>query len=80
MQEIKLNDDLTLKVENCTEYDFTDEQIKDAFIKRNPVIYWNDADDYHFLMDFKIFESKNVWFESTRINNELTEICGNLYL
>lgn len=56
-------------------------QIREGWLKENPVIYWNDADHKHWFFDFVIAykDGWDIWCEGWTINSGLDEFVVHFY-
>ena len=70
--------EITLTCSGETLYEW---QIREGWLKENPVIYWNDTDRYHWFFDFVIARKDgwNIWCESVEINNEHDKFWVHFY-
>ena len=73
-----LGKEITLHCSGETLYEW---QIREGFIKANPVIYWNDTERKHWFFDFVIARKDgwDIWCEGMEINNELDEFTVHFY-
>lgn len=69
-----------VEVTNSTNDDITAEDVKNAIEKENPTIFFNDADAYHYIMDFSFEKNgKKYWVESTHIEGDFSKFELNVY-
>lgn len=70
--------EITLTCSGETLYEW---QIREGWLKENPVIYWSDTEFYHWFFDFVIARKDgwDIWCESVEINNELNKFWVHFY-
>ena len=70
--------EITLHCSGETLYEW---QIREGWLKENPVIYWDDTDCRHWAFDFVIArkEGWNIWCEVWEINSELNKFRVHFY-
>lgn len=72
--------DADVEVTNETDEEFTAEEILDVIEKENPAIFFNNADAYHFIMDFSFEKNgKTYWIESKNIEGDFSKFELNIY-
>lgn len=65
---------------NSTSGDITAEDVKQAIETENPPIFFNDADGYHYIMDFAFDKNgKKYWIESKNIEGDFSKMDFNIY-
>lgn len=65
---------------NSTSDDITAEDVKQAIETKNPPIFFNDADSYHYIMDFSFDKNgKKYWIESKNIEGDFSKMDFNIY-
>lgn len=65
---------------NSTSDDITAEDVKQAIEAKNPPIFFNDADSYHYIMDFSFDKNgKKYWIESKNIEGDFSKMDFNIY-
>lgn len=64
-------DDMDITVNDTTDK-FTEEEIKEQIVKKNPTIYWSDDRAEHWFFDFPFeIEGDRYWISSEKIANDL---------
>ena len=72
--------DAEVEVTNDTKETFTAEEILKAIEDEKPAIFWNDADCYHYIMDFSFEKNgKKYWIESKKIQGDFSKFELNIY-
>lgn len=72
--------DADVEVTNDTKTEFTADEIKEVIEKENPRIFFNNADSYHYIMDFSFEkDGKKYWIESKNIEGDFSKFELNIY-
>ena len=72
--------DADIEVTNDTKTEFTADEIKEVIEKENPRIFFNNADSYHYIMDFSFEkDGKKYWIESKNIEGDFSKFELNIY-
>ena len=72
--------DADVEVTNDTKTEFTADEIKEVIEKENPRIFFNNADSYHYIMDFSFEKNgKKYWIESKNIEGDFSKFELNIY-
>ena len=67
-------DDMDITVNDTTDK-FTEEEIKQQIIKKNPTIYWSDDRAEHWFFDFPFeVDGDRYWISSEKIANDLNSM------
>lgn len=73
LEDFKM-DQWEIELLQCPE-ELTDEDVENALRKQNPTIFFNNAQGYHYFMDFSFeVNGKKYWCESKRIAGDFTKM------